>query len=427
MLSAALYIALAVVSGYVISLLFPGIAGSITSAAGGIVKNIGEVAAQAVAKNKISGFLFDSDVDETILFENITPIVTYVRRQNQTSVLSDKQITEAEPETTDTATGEHFSASAGAEKLAAREVADPVLQSESSVPEEQAVNSQPASPPSAEATVEAAETAASPMLSKIVDLTASGVFNVAQLQDYNYLKGLFVIDNNTSLPPELLDPAVLLSKDLSVKGSNTSPQILIYHTHSQEAFADSVPGDESQTIVGVGNYLTEILTNTYGYNVIHHKGVYDLTDGVLDRDPAYTKALPDLQQILEQNPSIEIVIDLHRDGVNEGVHLVSDINGNPTAKIMFFNGLCRYADGDRTDVTNPYRQDGLAFSLQMALTAKARYGDLLRVIYARPGQYNQQICPRSALIECGAQTNTVAEVMNTMPVLADIIHEVVSP
>ena len=49
------------------------------------------------------------------------------------------------------------------------------------------------------------------------------------------------------------------------KQEGEGPQILIYHTHSQEAFADSVPGDVNTGIVGVGEYLTQVLTEQYGY------------------------------------------------------------------------------------------------------------------------------------------------------------------
>ena len=67
--------------------------------------------------------------------------------------------------------------------------------------------------------------------------------------------------------------------------------------------------------------------------------MYDLVDGKLDRSMAYQLAEPQIQNILAENPSIEVVIDLHRDGVAEGTHLVTEINGRPTAQIMFFNGL----------------------------------------------------------------------------------------
>ncbi|MFQ9344776.1 MAG: stage II sporulation protein P [Coprococcus sp.] len=69
--------------------------------------------------------------------------------------------------------------------------------------------------------------------------------------------------------------------DLSTGGS----KILIYHTHSQETFADS-DNDPSTSIVGIGRYLTEILNNKYKIPTMHHEGVYDLINGKLDRSEA---------------------------------------------------------------------------------------------------------------------------------------------
>ena len=112
----------------------------------------------------------------------------------------------------------------------------------------------------------------------------------------------------------------------------------VSYTHlSQEAFADSTEGDASTTIMGMGAYLSDLLNNTYGIETLHHEGVYDLVDGKLDRSMAYQLAEPQIQNILAENPSIEVVIDLHRDGVAEGTHLVTEINGRPTAQIMFLS------------------------------------------------------------------------------------------
>ena len=109
-----------------------------------------------------------------------------------------------------------------------------------------------------------------------------------QLGDFNFLLNqYYIVDASTSIDESLLDAEAFLSKDFSIVKDPTVPQILIYHTHSQEEFADSIPGDDTTTIVGVGDYLTELLEATYGYQVIHDRGVYDLIDGVLDRDAAY--------------------------------------------------------------------------------------------------------------------------------------------
>lgn len=259
---------------------------------------------------------------------------------------------------------------------------------------------------------------------EIAQLPAIVGLDMGQMLDFNYLlQKLYVVNSGCCVTEEVLNPRTLLSKNLTITHETEGYEILVYHTHSQEAFADSVPGDISHTVVGLGDYLTARLQEK-GYKVLHHTGVYDMENGVLERDYAYDRALPVLEQILAENPSIQVVIDLHRDGVAEDVHLVADVNGEQTARLMFFNGMCRNETGERTDVTNPYREDNLAFSLQSALQLEAYYPGMLRVVYLKQSRYNQHLRSRSMLVEVGAQTNTVEEVYRTIPVLADVLAKV---
>lgn len=246
-----------------------------------------------------------------------------------------------------------------------------------------------------------------------------------ELRDYNYLlNNFFAVDPSTTPLESQINYDAFMDKDLKLTTDASQPQILIYHTHSQEAFIDSAEGDVNDTIVGIGNRLTEILTDTYGYNVIHHTEVYDLIDGVLDRNMAYTLAAPDIQQILDENPSIEVVIDLHRDGV-DGYKFVTEIDGKPTAKIMFYNGLSRSAQNGEIDyLPNPYIGDNLAFSFQLQLKAAKYYPGWMRNIYLSSLRYNLHMRPRSLLIEAGTQLNTVQEELNAMEPLADILNQV---
>jgi len=177
----------------------------------------------------------------------------------------------------------------------------------------------------------------------------------------------------------------------------------------------------------VGAYLATLLRDTYGYNVIHVTDTFDIVDGKLDRNQAYTFAQERISQILEENPSVEVVIDLHRDGVPEGKRLVTNVNGKETAKIMFFNGLSRTnKNGEISYLPNPYIKENLAFSLQMMLESKKYYPDLARTIYLRGYRYNLHLRPKTLLVECGAQTNTVQEEMNAMEPLADILNKVLT-
>lgn len=249
-----------------------------------------------------------------------------------------------------------------------------------------------------------------------------------KFQDFNYvLSNFYTVDKSTTINSEQLNASALIQKDLRMQTKNDQPQILIYHSHSQEEFIDSVPGDPSTTIVGVGEYLTQILRDTYGYNVIHVTDVFDVIDGKLDRNQAYTLASERVSQILEENPSVEVVIDLHRDGVADDKRLVTTIDGKETAKVMFLNGLSRTAqNGEISYLPNPYIEDNLAFSLQMMLEAKKYYPDFGRTIYLRGYRYNLHLRPKTLLVECGAQTNTLQEEKNAMEPLADILNRVLT-
>ena len=234
--------------------------------------------------------------------------------------------------------------------------------------------------------------------------------SMERLNDFEYLvSNFYTVDSVTYINPSELNASELLGKDLRIDLSTGGSKILIYHTHSQETFADS-DNDPSTSIVGIGRYLTEILNNKYKIPTMHHEGVYDLINGKLDRSEAYEFAKPEVEQILAENPSIEVVIDLHRDGVADTTHLVTEINGKPTAQIMFFNGLSRTrVNGDLAGMANPYLQDNLAFSLQMKIAAETKYPGFARRNYLRGYKYNMDLMPRMLLIEAGAQTNTVEE------------------
>ncbi len=235
------------------------------------------------------------------------------------------------------------------------------------------------------------------------------------------MSAFYAIDSTTSITDEQLNLENLLGKDMTLKGDLEGPQILIYHTHSQEGFVDSVEGDASTTIVGAGDRLAQILTEKYGFRVLHHTGQYD----VEARDYAYSNSLPAIEQVLAENPSIEVVIDLHRDAVAEGRKLMVNLQGKPTAQFMFFNGLSRTrSKGDISYLENPYVNDNLAFSFQAQVACNEYYPGLARRIYLKAYRYNMHLRAKCMLIELGAQTNTVEEIMNACDPLAHVLAKV---
>ncbi len=250
--------------------------------------------------------------------------------------------------------------------------------------------------------------------------------SIEKLRDFDYLlSNFYTVDSSTMIGPEQLNADDLLSRSMKIDNTTGGPKVIIFHTHSQEEFVDSTPGDPATSIVGMGDYLTELL-NEKGIETIHDTGVYDIINGQLDRSNAYENAEASVRPLIEANPTLEVAIDLHRDGVAEGTHLVTEINGKPTAKIMYFNGLSRTrTNGDIDYLYNPYIQDNLAFSLQMQLASESLYPGFVRHIYLRAYRYNLHLLPKSLLVEAGAQTNTVEEMRNAMEVLADTLAHVI--
>ena len=240
-------------------------------------------------------------------------------------------------------------------------------------------------------------------------VAAGTIYNLEELADFDFLfSHFYTMESNTTVTPDQLNAEKLLGKDMSINMDADGPQILIYHTHSQEGFVDSVPGDNSTTIVGVGEYLAELLREK-GYNVMHVTSVYDLVDGKLDRNEAYSKAEDEIS-------------------VAEGTHLVTEINGKPTARLMFFNGLSMSKKNGPIDyLYNPYIEDNLALTLQLKLFCEQYYPGFTRNIYLKSLRYNLHLSDKALLIEAGAQTNTLQEMLNAMEPLADVLDKVFNP
>lgn len=243
----------------------------------------------------------------------------------------------------------------------------------------------------------------------------------------NYLlRNFYIVDSSTSVDKKIFDVEALLNTEFSMKKKN-QPQIYIFHTHgASEHFSDSKPGDRSQSIVGVGTYLSEILEKKYGYQVIHDETEYDRINGKIDRNKAYNKAAKGLKKTLKKYPSIQVVIDLHRDGVGNNVHRLTKVNGKKTAQIMFFNGLSRNRKGNIRYLRNDNLQANLAFSLQMKLKCMELYPNLAKPVYLKSYRYNLHMRKRSLLIELGNENNTLSEAKNAMDPLAKVLDQVLS-
>lgn len=239
--------------------------------------------------------------------------------------------------------------------------------------------------------------------------------DVGALSDFDrFLREFYTVDETTFADADLLNAQRFLLADLHIEKKD-GPQILIYHTHGSEEYADSTPGDRMTGVMGVGAHLASILENTYGFEVLHCTEIFDEPS----RDNAYYNASPSLNRILQENPQIQVVIDLHRDDLPAGVDNAVELDGKRMARFMFFNGLSRTRSGGvRQDLYNVYQEENLAFSFQMQKLAMEYFPGLTRKIYLKGYRYNMHLRGRSLLVEMGAQSNTYEEAINSCEPLA---------
>ena len=243
------------------------------------------------------------------------------------------------------------------------------------------------------------------------------------------LEKLYIVDSTTSVKKSMFPVKKLLSEDMSLAkspdGKEGKPQILVYHTHAvSEGFADGKTG-KNHKIAEVGEELCKVLRKK-GYSVLHDTSDYDMVNGRLDRSKAYAKALTNLKRILEANPSIQVIIDLHRDGIGSNDKALTNINGRKTARIMFFNGLSRNSKKEIKYLKNDNLFGNLSFSLKLKLKAMELYPGFAKPVYLKGYRYNLHLKKRSMLVELGNQNNTFEEALNATKPLADIIDGVLS-
>ena len=251
-------------------------------------------------------------------------------------------------------------------------------------------------------------------------------YNQEVIQNYNKTVRLYNYDSDSmELSSEFIDGEKFMEQDLSLQDETLKqgeePKILIFHTHGHEGYVDK----EEFGILDVGDYLEEILETQYGVSVLHHEAIYD-EEGV---NGAYTRMGEDIAKVLAENPSIQVAIDMHRDGVGEDTRLVTNINGKETAEIMLVTGVSRTFDenGELKKVEylpNENLDSVLALGFQMKMAADVVYPGFMRPLYLSNWRYSTYMLPRSMLLEVGAQTNTLAEAKAAMEPFAELLMSI---
>ena len=223
------------------------------------------------------------------------------------------------------------------------------------------------------------------------------------------------VNNNTS--GITVDPAALAASALTqtIAPASQGPQILIMHTHGSEAYTmagsdvytetdTSRTDDPNFNMIRVGEEMKAVF-ESMGFSVIHDTTLYDYPNYT----GSYTRSLAGIQAMLEQYPTISVVLDVHRDALiaADGTvyKAVTQVNGENTAQVMLVVGT------NDAGLTHPGWQDNLnlAAHIQLAMTGIAP--TLARPINLRAQRFNQHLTPCSLLVEVGTSGNTLQEAL----------------
>ena len=229
-------------------------------------------------------------------------------------------------------------------------------------------------------------------------------------EGYDGAQGVY-IENRPGLD---LDVAALAQAQLTLDLPEEGPQVLIVHTHGSEAYtpdgADTYVAtgecrttDTEKSVVRVGDEIAKVLTEM-GLTVVHDTGLYDYPE----YNGAYDRSLAAVEGWLEQYPTIQVVLDVHRDaliGADGTVYKpITTINGESCAQVMLVMGSNALYD-------HPGWLENLALAVQVQKEMNTLWPTLARPIGLRENRYNQQTAPGAMLVEVGSHGNTLQEAL----------------
>ena len=203
--------------------------------------------------------------------------------------------------------------------------------------------------------------------------------------------------------------------------TSDKPQILIYHTHGGETYSNSPEGnyhseDKPNSTLEIGAMLTQELASR-GRSIVHNTTYHDLPDF----NSAYTRSLKTIQNMQAKYGSIDIVIDLHRDGRDfnkiskEEFHkqTTTTIDGKDVAKFLF-------VVGEKSQ--NSKRISELAEDITKF--AETKYPGITKPVVRKDyARFNQFTSDNHLLLEVGGNANSIEEAKASIPYIAEIIDE----
>lgn len=226
-----------------------------------------------------------------------------------------------------------------------------------------------------------------------------------------------------------MDLETLAGAQVRLDLSGDGPQVLIMHTHGSEAYTmdgtdiyqesdSSRTTDENYNVVRIGEEIKHVLEEK-GLRVVHDCTLYDYPQ----YSGSYTRSCEGVQAWLEQYPSIQVVLDVHRDALvgEDGTvyKAVTDIDGEKTAQVLMIVGTDETAE-------HPDWTDNLALAIQIQQKLDAQWPTLARPVTLRSSRFNQQLTHGSILVEVGSHGNTLQEALRGARLFAQAAGDVLT-
>ncbi len=204
---------------------------------------------------------------------------------------------------------------------------------------------------------------------------------------------------------------------------NDKPQILIYHTHGTESYKPASEGNyhtlrKEFTVITIGEIITKELEKQ-GFNVLHDTTYHDYPS----YNGSYTRSLSTAKEILKKNPSIKVILDIHRDGYD-------NIEVNPNRENIIRNNQTvinnetmtkfQFVIGSET----PNRGEVETFAKFVKTVSDYKYTGFSKAVLVKPyGKFNQYLVDHYALLELGSNANTIEEAKKAAVYFADVFGE----
>lgn len=218
---------------------------------------------------------------------------------------------------------------------------------------------------------------------------------------------LVELSDEPGLGPELESR---LTAPVELTLNDGQPRVLILHSHTTESFQQTADRyeesspyrtlDPGHNMLALGELVAEILESA-GIGVIHDRDFHDYPS----YNGAYSHAAASTRAYLEEYPTIELILDLHRDAADTPTGQMATsctVGGEKAAQLMFVLGTDKR-------LNHPDWEENLSLALKLQVLLEKENPGICRSLTLSKNRYNQHLGKYALLIEIGAAGNTLEQ------------------